>query len=157
MTLKMSPQFAAADVFRYAPLSGTASVFHGVRKAAIVFMTLPVLVISAVLLLLALHDRSWLLATLPAVILMPTLSLADGLAGDYLPLSIAPVTGRQGAVNVWLNLMTALLALGLTVAGWYARRHGWYWGLIGAEVVLVAGLHFALLRGIRARKLAPLE
>ena len=42
MTLKTSPQYAAADLFRYAPIAGTASIFHGVRKAVMLFLVVQV-------------------------------------------------------------------------------------------------------------------
>jgi hypothetical protein len=156
MTLKMSPQFAASDVFRFAPIRSTAPVFHGVRKAALLFMTLPVLLVSATLLWFALRDHTWLIATLPALVLVPTLSLVEGLAGDYLPLSIPPVTGRQSAMLIGLYAMSAVLAGGISALGWYARKHGWFWPLLGVELVAVAGVHALLLKGIRARTISPL-
>lgn len=156
MTLKTSTNFLAGDVFRYAPLAGSASLFHGVRKATILFIALPILVVSAALLLVVLRDRTWLVAVLPGVMLLPTLTLIEGLAGDYLPLSQAPQMGRQGAINVGLYLASVLLVGGLSLAGWFARRAGWFGVLIGVEAALVILLHIALLRGIRARRLAPL-
>lgn len=157
MTLKMSPQFAASDVFRFAPIRGTASVFHGVRKAALLLMTLPVLAVSAALLLVTLRDRTWLIAVTPALALIPTLSLIEGLTGDYLPLSVPPVAGRQGAVMIGLYLMSAVIVGGISVLGWFSRKHGWFGPLLGVEIVVVAGVHALLLRGIRARALTPLE
>ena len=156
MTLKSSTQYAAAEVFRYAPIGGTASLFHGVRKAAIAFMTLPVLAISAALLIAVLRDRTWLIAIIPGLLVMPSLSLIEGLTGDYLPLSQPPQTGRQGAINIGLYALSALVAGGLGAVGYFARRQGWFWQLITIEVIVVATIHFMLLRGIRARRLAPL-
>ncbi len=156
MTLKVSAQFAASDVFHYAPLAGTASLFHGVRKAALLFMTVPVVLISSAILIFAVHDRDWLIAIVPALVLMPTLSLVEGLAGDYLPLSLPPAAGRQSGILIGLYLVSAVLVGGLSVLGWFARRHGWFVPLLGVEVVLVVMLHVLLLRGIRARPLAPL-
>jgi hypothetical protein len=157
LTLKMSPHFAAADVFRYAPLRGTAAVFHGVRKAAIAFMLIPVLVVSVGILLAALRDFTWMIAVVPALLVMPTLTLIEGLTGDYLPLSLPPTTGRQSAINIGLYLLSTLIAGGLSVAGFFARRSGWFGLLLGVELVIVIGLHAALLRGIRVRRLTPLE
>ena len=157
LTLKTSTNFAAGEVFRYAPLPGTAALFHGVRKASIIFMTLPVLLVSAVLLVAVLRDRSWLIAVVPGLLILPTLSLIEGLTGDYLPLSQPPQTGRQGAINIGLYIASVAVVGGLSAAGWFARRQGWFGPLIGVEIVLVALLHVALLRGIRARPLTPLQ
>ena len=157
MTLKTSTHFMAGEVFRYTPLAGTAALFHGVRKATLLFMALPVLLISGTLLLAVLHDRTWLIAIVPAVVLLPTFSLIEGLVGDYLPLSQPPQMGRQGAINIGLYLMSVLLVGGLSAAGWFAHRMGWFGILIGVELAVVVALHLTLLRGIRVRKLAPLE
>ena len=114
----------------------------------------PGVLVSGVALWFGLRDHSGLLTALPALIALPTLSLAGGLmGGDYLPLSLPPTSGRQGAVNfgmviiggVWLAVFA-----GLAMA---AQRFGWFWWLIGFEVVVLAILHALLLHGIRARPL----
>jgi len=154
MTLKMSPQFAAADLFRYTPLTGTASLFHGVRKATLVILVLPCVLVSGLTLWFGLSDRSGLSIALPALVALPTLSLAGGLfGGDYLPLSLAPASGRQGAVNVGMMFVGAVwLAIfaGLAII---AEKNHWFWWLLGFEVVVLALLHPLLLHGIRARPL----
>ena len=153
--LKTSSQFAAADLFRYAPLASTAGLFHGARKAVLLFLSAPVLAIAAGLLTLVVRDRAWLMAALPAVLLLPTLSLIEGMHGNFLPFSLPPVTGRQGALQITLYLVTAVLVAGLSALGWAAQRAGWFWPMVGVELVLVALLHAALLRGIRVRRLEP--
>jgi hypothetical protein len=153
--LKTSSQYAAADLFRYAPLGSTAALFHGARKAVLLFLSVPVLAIASALLALVVRDRSWLLAALPAVLLLPTLSLIEGLYGNYLLFSLPPVTGRQGALQVALYLATAVLVAALSALGWWVQRAGIFWPMIAAELALVAVLHVLLLRGIRARQLAP--
>ena len=157
MTLKMSPQYAAADLFHYAPLRGTASIFHGVRKAILLFLATPGLLVSGAILWFGLHDSQSLVLTVPALIALPTLSLMDGLAGNYLPLSIAPTGGRQGAINLGAMLLGAVwLAVAIGLSIWAERSH-WFWQLVGAEVLVLAIVHPLLLRGIRVRALRPLE
>jgi hypothetical protein len=157
ITLEMSPHFAAGDVFHYAPLAGTAALFHGVRKAAMVWMTLPVLIVSSAILWFALADRGLLLNTIPAVLAMPLLSLTQGVRGTYLPLSIPPTTGRQSATNIGMLLIGAAVMPVLVLIGWLARRSGWLWQVIAIELVVLGVLHALALRVIRSRTLAPVE
>ncbi len=154
MTLKVSAQHAAADVFHFAPLRGTAPVFHGVRKAAILYLMLPALAVSWLILWSTVRDHERLLMTLPALVPLPTYSLIGGLMGDYLPLSVPPTVGRQGAANLGAMLIGGLSVGLLTALAWVARRHGWFWHLVAVETVVVAIVHLLLLRGIRARPLA---
>jgi hypothetical protein len=154
-TLKTSSQYLAADIFRYAPLAGTAALFHGARKAVLLFLTAPVLAISSLLLGFAVKDREWLLAVVPAIVLLPTLSLIEGLPSSFIPLSVAPVTGRQGAIQIALYSGTAALVGGLSVLGWAAQRRGLFWPMVAVEAVLVGLLHALMLRSIRARRLEP--
>ncbi|MGH7740962.1 MAG: hypothetical protein ACRENS_02950 [Candidatus Eiseniibacteriota bacterium] len=156
-TLKTSSQYAASDIFRYAPLASTAALFHGARKAVLLFLTAPVLAVSGTLLGFAVHDREWLLAVVPAIVLLPTLSLIEGVAGSYLPFSVPPVAGRQGAIQVMMYLATVVLVGGLTFLGWTAQRHGVFWLMIGAEILLVAALHAMMLRGIREHRMEPAQ
>ena len=48
-TLQMSQQYLAADIFAIAPLQSAAPVFHGVRKATILYLLLPALGIAGLL------------------------------------------------------------------------------------------------------------
>jgi hypothetical protein len=154
MTLKMSPQYAAADLFRYVPITGTASIFHGVRKATLLFLVVPGLLISGSILWFGLPDHHALLTTLPALMALPTLSVLNGLAGDYLPLSLPPTSGRQGAINFGMMLVGGLWLAVFSVLAMLADRFHWFWPLVGIEAAALALLHPLLLRGIRIRPLS---
>jgi hypothetical protein len=152
-TLRTGTQSVAADVFLYTPLESTASLFHGVRKATIVLVTVPMLVIAFVIIGVAVHEVEPLLAMLPALIVLPTMTLLDGLVGDYLPLSRSPESGRQTAIQVGVSLATIAAMGGLFGIGWVARSMHVFWPVLGVELVVVAGIHALLLRKIRARPL----
>jgi ABC-2 type transport system permease protein len=153
MTFKMSPEYAASDVFRYTPIAGTASVFHGVRKAVLVLLVIPSLVVASAILWFGLPDHTSLRLVLPALLAMPTLSLMDGLAGDYIPLSLPPTGGRQGAINVML-IVAGLVWNGLLLGGaFFADSRGMFWPMVGVEIAALAIVHPLLLRGIRVRTL----
>jgi ABC-2 type transport system permease protein len=157
MTFKMSPHYAAADLFRYVPIHGTAAIFHGVRKAVLVLLVLPGVVASGAILWFGTSERGGLLIALPALIALPTLSLLDGLAGDYLPLSLAPTSGRQGAVHVGMMLVGLVtIALFAGVAA-LARTQGWFWPMVAAEVAVLGLIHPLMLRNIRVRAMSRVE
>ncbi|HKQ59242.1 MAG TPA: hypothetical protein VJY35_15375, partial [Candidatus Eisenbacteria bacterium] len=154
MTFKMSPHYLAAELFRYAPMHGTASLFHGVRKAMLLFLVTPALVLAGTLLWLGTADPHTLRIAIPALLSIPTLSLLDGLTGDYLPLSIAPTSGRQGAIGVGIMIVGFMLLAAFGGIAAVADAQGWFWQLVAAEVVLLSIAHPLLLRVIRARALA---
>jgi hypothetical protein len=153
MTFKMSPHHAAADLFRYAPLAGVAPVFHGVRKAVLALLVVPSLAVTAAILWFGLDDRRPMLLALPAILAVPTLSLIDGLAGDYLPLSVPAAGGRQGTINL------VVIAVGLFGGGVFlggaliAERYGHLWTMVAVELVALAIAHPLLLALIRRRRL----
>jgi ABC-2 type transport system permease protein len=154
MTFKMSPQYLAADLFRYVPIRGTASLFHGVRKAMLLFLTVPGVLVSGSILWFGLPDRRILLLAIPALAAIPTLSLVDGLAGDYLPLSIAPTSGRQGAINIGIMIASFVTLAVLAGLATVAQASGWLWQMAAIELAALAILHPLMLRGIRVRTLS---
>jgi len=88
---------------------------------------------------------------------IPTLSLLDGVVGDYLPLSIAPTSGRQGAVNVGMMVFGFVWLATFAGLGALAEDKGWFWHMVAVEAVVLALVHPLLLRGIRARALSRAE
>jgi len=156
-TLKMSPQYAAADIFRYAPLAGTAPLFHGVRKAVIVGFVLPTFALVSPILWFTIRRHELLLAILPVLAAMPTLSLLNGLVGDYLPLSLPSTIGRQGFTNVMSMIAGALGAAAISAVALLGVKMGWFWTFLAVELVVLAVVHAVLLRGIRVRPFEALQ
>lgn len=153
MTLKASPHHAAADIFRYVPISGTAPIFHGVRKASLVVLTAPALLVSGTMLWFGLPDHRTLLIALPALMALPTLSLVSGLGGDYIPLSLPPTAGRQGAIQLGTMLIGGIGGVVFVTLGIIGERSQWFWNLLVIEAAVLALFHPLLLRGIRVRPL----
>ena len=113
-TLRMSPHYAAADIFAVAPLSSAAPVFHGVRKAIIFYLLVPSICLAGILFAyLAPGGRESLLLAVPGLIAIPTLSLLPGLVEEYLPLSRPAARGEQSARNMGLVFLTMLAMLGV--------------------------------------------
>jgi ABC-2 type transport system permease protein len=148
-TLRHSSQFAAGEIFRAAPAPSIAPIFHGVRKAAMVFILAPAVLIGGGLLFALLPDRRTLVETgLPALLVLPALSLVPGMSGGYLPLSEPPVRGSSGR-NVSLMMLSMFTMPILFGVSFLARRAHLYWPAVAAEAALL----FFVYRGI-ARRIA---
>jgi len=153
--LKTSTRHTASDIFRYAPLEGTAALFHGARKAVLLLMVVPVLIVDGFLLLIVVHDPRWLLPVIPVLVLFPTLSLISGAGSDFLMFSRAPLAGREGWIQNLTYLVAGVATLGLSIGGALAVGAGFFWQMVAAEVAVVAAIHAVLLRAIRRRALRP--
>jgi hypothetical protein len=147
-SLRVSSHPSAAELFGVVPLAGTGPVFHGVRKAAIWFVAPAVAV--ALALSTALAPQGIGLAA-AGLIALPTFTLLPGLFGDYLPLGLPPLRGRQTRRNAALMLVStaALLAL-IAVSGiaWHAGRLPL---LLAIETVALVAAHRALGGAIARR------
>jgi ABC-2 type transport system permease protein len=153
-TLRMSPHFAAADIFLVAPLSSAASVFHGVRKAIIFYLLVPAICVVGILFAyLTMGTRGSLPFVLPGLIVIPTISLLPGLWDSYLPLSRPAIRGEQSSRNMVLMFLTMLAMLGVVGVSWLAWTLGYLWVLIAIELVVVGLLHWIFLGMIRNRPL----
>ncbi len=149
--LRISANPAAADLFLYAPIEGGARLFHGVRKAAIVFVQAPLLaylLLVSIWVMRAQPERLWL--ALPALLAMPTLSLLPGVSGEYLPLSAAVRTGQR-SMQLAITFMVMIPAVLLGFLAAFAQKAGWLWLLLALELVGVIVLHVLLLRIVDRR------
>lgn len=157
-TLRVSPHYAAADIFAVAPLASAASVFHGVRKAIIFYLLVPSICLAGILIAyLAPGGRESLLLTVPGLIAIPTLSLLPGLAEEYLPLSRPAARGEQSARNMGLIFLTMFAMLGVVGGSWLAWSQGYLWLLVAIELLVVSLLHWIFNRVIRDRPLVRMD
>ena len=151
-SMRMSNQFAAADLFHAAPLPSASPLFHGARKAVIAWIQLPMVVVAMLLIWLRSSTPQMTLSlAIPILLALPTLSLVPGLFGSYLPLSMEPRRGRQSAQNVGVILMTMFVAFALVGISYLAWSLGVFWVLVGIEVAAIAVAHGQLLGVIRRR------
>jgi hypothetical protein len=151
-SMRMSNQFAAADLFHSAPLTSASGLFHGVRKAVVLFVQLPI-VVAALLLIWLRSSETAMTASLsiPVLLALPTLSLAPGLFGSYVPLSMEPRRGRQAAQNVTAVLTTMFVAGAILGISYLAWSQGLFWVLVAVEVAALAAAHALFLGVIRRR------
>jgi len=154
LTLQMSQDYLAADIFSIAPLATAAPVFHGVRKAALVYLLLPMLLVSAVLIgILVPGGIQTLQLALPGAIVIPLLSLGPGIVEDYLPLSRPASRGDQTSRNMGL-MVFSMIAMSIVMAVAYiAWKFEVLWYAIAIEAAAAAFLYYVLNRMISRRPL----
>ena len=152
--LESSSQFAAAEIFASTPIESSAPLFHGVRKACMLFVQLPLTIVSLALVCLSrATPPDPLPLALPVLILLPTTTLLPGAIAPYVPLSKAPRRGEQSSRRVMLVLVTMLGTMGMVGLAYLATRLGWYVPFLAVELVAVVAAHVWLLRTIRERPL----
>jgi len=150
-SMRMSSHYAAAELFRAAPLTSAAPLFHGVRKAAILYVQLPIACVALATLARSESFYDALMMMLPIALVLPTISLVPGLYSDYVPLSMAPRRGRQSSQNVGIMVGTMVFAsamLGLSVI---AKKFGFQLIVVAVEAVVMFLVHRSLSARIRNR------
>src|SRR5215831_18614490 len=153
-TLQMSQHYLAAEIFAIAPLPSASAVFHGVRKATIVYLLLPALCVAGLLIgYLAPGGSQGLQLAVPGLIAIPVLSLFPALTGDYLPLSRPAVRGEQTSRNLGLMFMSMITMAFVLVFAYIAWTFEVLWYLIAIEFVVVALIYYVIKRIIRNRPL----
>jgi hypothetical protein len=145
--LQYSQQWRAADLFRAAPLAGPAAVCHGSRKAVLILLMLPLVLLFAGGAWLVRGDADVLLLLLPGVLPLPVLALVPHLGGKGVLLS-QPVEQAK-SVSRGLTLMgTMLAAIAVSAVAMAARQVGMFVPFLAVETVCVAGMYFLLCRSL---------
>jgi hypothetical protein len=153
-TIRMSSHYPAAEIFQSTPLGSAAPLFHGVRKASILFVQLPIACAALVTLVLRSGTPlDSLSMALPIAIVLPTLSLVPGMFGDYVPLSMAPRRGRQSSQNIGVILATMAFTGMMFGVAYAANRLGFLWVLVGVELVATLFVHRWISGIIRRRRM----
>jgi hypothetical protein len=153
-TLQMSQQYLAADIFAISPIRSAAPVFHGVRKATIVYLLLPAMCVAGLLIgYLAPGGSQGLQLAVPGLIALPVLSLFPGLTNDYLPLSRPAVRGDQSSRNIGLMFVSMVAMAILLATAYIAWTFDVLWYLIAVEFVVVILIYYVLKGMIRNRPL----
>lgn len=153
--LRIGSQPAAADLFAYSPIARPEQIFHGVRKASMVFVQAPIVLYVLLVCGFALRaDLGKLLTALPALLLIPPMSLVPGVLGEYLPFSVATRTGQR-TLQSFLVLLAMLPAGILGVASYFAYQAGYLWILIAVLTPVAIGVHIAMRHVVALRTQRP--
>jgi ABC-2 type transport system permease protein len=141
--LRYSQQWQAADLFRMAPINGPAAISHGTRRAAMVFLAAPALILFVLIVWVMEKDMQHLLLLLPGIMALPVYAMIPCLNGKGVPFSFPgeeAKSARQGLRMVVVTFISFPLA-GLTTWAW---SQGWFWWFVLGEAVVVAVIYVIL-------------
>lgn len=149
--LRLSSTPDSAELFLFTPIRDPAALLHGARKAALFFVTAPLMLYATAFAVWgsrAAPGRLWLL--LPVVFLVPALSMLPGLQGDYIPLSQSVRAGERSAqvLSVFLTMIPMGIAFSLL---YLAQEAGWLAPALALVLALSIGVHIAMRRRIEKR------
>jgi hypothetical protein len=149
--LRLSAAPDSAELFLFTPIEHPIALLHGARKAALVFLVLPLFLYAFAIAAWACRAHPahlWILA--PALCLIPPMSLIPGLRGDYIPLSQASRAGERSAQV--LALILSLIPAGLvSVIVYFAEKAGFLAVALAFICAAAIAVHFALRRWIEHR------
>lgn len=154
--LRYSQQWTAADLFRTVPLAGPASLCHGCRRAILVFLVAPLVVVFEVIVLFVAPKPSLLVATIPGVMALPVWAMFAELSGPNIPLSSPP----EDAKNVGRGLMALVGVIPgafLGLATIWAWSSGWFAWFLPVYTILCVVIYVALRRRVEGYRWSSLE
>lgn len=150
-TLERSSQFAAADVFRLAPLAGPGALVHGMRRAVMALLVVPMVLIVAALLFVVSRDPARLTAMAPGLLLIPLFAMRGSRSGDAIPLARALDGVSSASRGAEMLLMLAGTALFATLAA-FAWKSMLLGPFILVELAVIVPVYVALRRRVTARR-----
>jgi hypothetical protein len=154
--LQFSQQWQAADLFRVAPVRGPAPLCHGARRAVLCFLTLPALLVFALLAWVLRGAGPHLALMLPGLIALPVYSLLPSLGGKAVPLSIPMEEAKSARRGLtMMGVVFVSMALG-GVASW-AWSGGWFRWMLGVEALVAIALYAALRARLAKATWPPME
>jgi ABC-2 type transport system permease protein len=154
--LQYSQQWQAADVFRFAPLTGPAELCHGARWAAIFILALPLMLAAALVMVLLQHSLLGLALVLPGLIAMPLVSVIPAAMKRGIPFSVPNEESKSAGrgLRMFAVVVPALLLSAVVMWSWMS---GWFRWLILAEVIILIPLYAGLLAHVSKLIWEPIE
>ena len=141
--LQYSQQWQAADIFHAAPLAGPAQVIHGARRAVMLFIAFPMILLMGPLVCLFSGTPYELILLLPGIIAMPVFALVPSIGGRGMPLSL-PADAAKSAGRGLHMILVMMIAFALAGLAYFSWKQGWFWFLVIGESILASMLYFAM-------------
>lgn len=137
--LNRSEHWRAAAFFYAAPLPHWAPLFHGARKAVLLWLTYPILILQGVTLSILQRSPTPLAMTLPAFLFLPAFSMVPGLMKGWLPLALPPEEQRDAGTGCLHMIAVMLVSSALGGLAMWAWKLGtaWFSGFIVLELLLM--------------------
>ena len=154
--LRYSQQWQAADLFRIAPMPGPAQLCHGARRAVLLLLTLPLLLLLGLTAWLLPNDVSRLWLLLPGMVALPVFALLPCLSGNAVPLSRATEEAKsagRGLTMIGATIISAMLA---GVAAW-SWTGGWFKGFLLVETFIAVSLYLGMRASMTGLRWRPEE
>ncbi|HVS73547.1 MAG TPA: hypothetical protein VHQ47_20150 [Phycisphaerae bacterium] len=118
-TLQYSQQFQACDIFRLAPITGPGFLCAGARRAVLLLIAFPTVLIFAIAAYAIRHNPTELLLLLPGVLALPLFAILPQIGGHAIPLS-RPVDAAKSTSRGLMIFGFLLISLALSGIGWLA-------------------------------------
>lgn len=150
MLLRHSEQWRAAAMFRTAALPHWAPLFHGARKAVLLWLTLPCLLLAATILAAIGGSPLPFLLALPTCAVLPVCAPLPGLAKEWLPLS-QPSEDVRGQAGCLLFGGAVVVSMVVGTVGGAMFELDWFWPFVLVLGGLSVVAQTRLLARIRAR------
>jgi hypothetical protein len=154
--LRLSEDWRAADLFWYVPLTKHSTLFHGTRKAVIMMLCVPGLLLIVTAGALYLRERAVvLLLLLPGIITIPLFSLLPALMKPFTPFAMQPEMEGQnssGCLYSALFMVGSMSVAGIAALSW---SYGFFGPMLIAELLFTAALTWFLRSNIDRRTLPP--
>jgi hypothetical protein len=151
--IQYSQQWQAADLFRMAPLAGPARLCHGVRRAVAVFVVLPMLLITVLIMALLPGEPSRWLLLLPGLIALPVCARLPTEHGWAPPFSQPVQEAKSASRGLW-GFLAMMVSMGLAGSALVAQHFGVLGWFLLVEA-LVATCVYGLLRARLERAVWP--
>jgi hypothetical protein len=154
--LSLSQQWQASDIFRSAPVLGPAELSHGARRAVLVLVMIPMLLIFAAIVLLLGQNVNGLILMLPGLIALPVYAMIPCLGGKAVPLS-RPPDEAKAARRTSLTMLVMFSSAALAGLASFMHSRGWFVPFLVVETIVAAGIYFSMRASLSRERWASLE
>jgi hypothetical protein len=151
LLLRRSEHWRAAAMFQIAPIPHWTALFHGARKAVLLWLTLPTLLLITVALVAISGSALPFVMALPTLAVLPVCALLPGRSRAWIPLSTPNEDLRDNSgCLLFAVAMGISMAIGLTAAS--MQEIGWLWPFLAIVAVLSLVVQRWLMRSMRKRR-----
>ncbi len=154
--LQYSQQWQAADIFRVAPITGPAQICNGARRAVLLFLTFPLVVLVALIAWVIRHDLTTMLMFIPGLIALPVYAITPQLGGKAMPLS-QPTEEAKSAGRGLTMILVMIASSALSGLASLAQSMGWFAWFLIAETAVVAIVYLLMRASLNAARWPSLE
>jgi ABC-2 type transport system permease protein len=141
--LQFSQQWQASDIFRCAPLAGPGAICHGARRAIMLVLVLPMMVLFTGIVWLMIDTPSHLLLLLPGIIALPVYAQLANVGGRAVIFS-QPTDAAKSSGRGLMMFVTMIPAFGLAFGATMAWNSGYFLPFLLTELAAAAIIYWLL-------------